>query len=40
MDLSRDQTQRLVRESARDSVRRGCSRDVWVNLDKDPASID
>lgn len=40
MDLSRDQTQWLVRESARDFVRRACSRDVRVNLDKDPTSID
>jgi alkylation response protein AidB-like acyl-CoA dehydrogenase len=39
MDLSLDQTQQLIQESARDFVRGVCPRDVLVNLDKDPASI-
>ena len=39
MDLSLDQTQQLIQESARDFVRGACPRDALVNLDKDPASI-
>jgi alkylation response protein AidB-like acyl-CoA dehydrogenase len=39
VDLSLDQTQQLIQESARDFVRGACPRDVLVNLDKDPASI-
>ena len=39
MDLSLDQTQQLIQESARDFVRGACPRDTLVNLDKDPAGI-
>jgi alkylation response protein AidB-like acyl-CoA dehydrogenase len=39
MDLSLDQTQHLIQESARDFVRGACSRDALVKLDKDPAGI-
>ena len=39
MDLSLDQTQQLIQESARDFVRGACGRENLVNLDKNPAEI-
>ena len=37
MDLSLDDTQQLIQESARDFVRNACNRDVLLKLDRDPA---
>ena len=37
MDLSLDDTQSLIQESARDFVRNACNRDVLLKLDRDPA---
>lgn len=37
MDLSLDDTQQLIQESARDFVRNACNRDVLLDLDRNPA---
>ena len=37
MDLSLDDTQQLIQESARDFVRNACDRDVLLKLDRNPA---
>lgn len=37
MDLSLDDTQQLIQESARDFVRNACNRDVLLRLDRNPA---
>ncbi len=39
MDLSLNDTQQLIQNSARDFVRGACSRDVLLKLDRDPAAI-
>ena len=39
MDLSLNDTQQLIQDSARDFVRGACSRDVLLKLDRDPAAI-
>lgn len=39
MDLSLNDTQQLIQDSARDFVRGACSRDVLLKLDRDPAVI-
>jgi alkylation response protein AidB-like acyl-CoA dehydrogenase len=38
MDLSLDETQRLIQDSARDFVEVACNRDVLLKLDRDPAA--
>jgi alkylation response protein AidB-like acyl-CoA dehydrogenase len=37
MDLSLDDTQQLIQESARDFVRNACNRDVLLRLDRNPS---
>ncbi|MGH8663815.1 MAG: acyl-CoA dehydrogenase family protein, partial [Burkholderiales bacterium] len=37
MDLSLDDTQQLIQESARDFVRNACNRDALLKLDRNPA---
>jgi alkylation response protein AidB-like acyl-CoA dehydrogenase len=37
MDLSLDDTQQLIQESARDFVRNACNRDLLLKLDRNPA---
>ena len=39
MDLSLNDTQQLIQDSARDFVRGACSRDVLLKLDREPAAI-
>jgi len=39
MDLSLNDTQQLIQDSARDFVRGACNRDVLLKLDRDPAAI-
>lgn len=39
MDLSLNDTQQLIQNSARDFVRGACARDVLLKLDRDPAAI-
>ena len=39
MDLSLNDTQKLIQDSARDFVRGSCGRDVLLKLDRDPAAI-
>ncbi len=39
MDLSLNDTQQLIQDSARDFVRGSCSRDVLLKLDRDPAAL-
>ena len=39
MDLSLNDTQQLIQNSARDFVRGACNRDVLLKLDRDPAAI-
>ena len=39
MDLSLDDTQQLIQESARDFVRTDCNRDVLLDLDRNPARM-
>ena len=39
MDLSLNDTQQLIQDSARDFVRGACARDVLLKLDRDPAAI-
>lgn len=39
MDLSLNDTQQLIQDSARDFVRGACGRDVLLELDRNPASI-
>ena len=39
MDLSLNDTQQLIQNSARDFVRGSCSRDVLLKLDRDPAAL-
>lgn len=40
MDLSLNDTQQLIQDSARDFVRGACNRDVLLRLDRDPALMD
>src|ERR687891_59708 len=40
MDLSLNDTQQLIQDSARDFVRGACNRDVLLKLDRDPAMMD
>ncbi len=40
MDLSLNDTQQLIQDSARDFVRGACGRDVLLKLDRDPAVMD
>ena len=39
MDLSLNDTQQLIQDSARDFVRGACNRDVLLKLDRNPASL-
>jgi alkylation response protein AidB-like acyl-CoA dehydrogenase len=39
MDLSLNDTQRLIQDSARDFVRGACGRDVLLDLDRDPGKM-
>jgi alkylation response protein AidB-like acyl-CoA dehydrogenase len=39
MDLSLNDTQQLIQDSARDFVRGACNRDVLLKLDRDPAPL-
>jgi len=39
MDLSLNDTQRLIQDSARDFVRGSCERDILLKLDRDPAQF-
>jgi alkylation response protein AidB-like acyl-CoA dehydrogenase len=39
MDLSLNDTQRLIQDSARDFVRGACDRDVLLKLDRNPAAV-
>lgn len=39
MDLSLDDTQKLIQESARDFVRSDCNRDVLLALDRKPGGM-
>lgn len=39
MDLSLNDTQQLIQDSAKDFVRGSCARDVLLKLDRDPAAI-
>lgn len=39
MDLSLNDTQQLIQDSARDFVRGACNRDVLLKLDRDPAAL-
>ena len=39
MDLSLDETQQLIQESARDFVRTDCNRDVLLDVDRNPARM-
>ncbi len=39
MDLSLNDTQQLIQDSARDFVRGACSRDALLKLDRDPAGL-
>ena len=39
MDLSLNDTQRLIQDSARDFVRGACGRDVLLDLDRNPSGI-
>ena len=39
MDLSLNDTQQLIQDSARDFVRGACNRDVLLKLDRDPAAV-
>ena len=39
MDLSLNDTQQLIQDSARDFVRGACGRDVLLKLDRNPAAI-
>jgi len=39
MDLSLNDTQQLIQDSARDFVRGACNRDALLKLDRDPAAI-
>ncbi len=39
MDLSLNDTQRLIQDSARDFVRGSCGRDLLLRLDRDPAAL-
>ena len=39
MDLSLNDTQRLIQDSARDFVRGACGRDVLLDLDRNPEAM-
>ncbi|MEN3354666.1 MAG: hypothetical protein V7640_2824, partial [Betaproteobacteria bacterium] len=39
MDLSLNDTQQLIQDSARDFVRGACDRDVLLKLDRNPAAM-
>src|SRR3981189_2987299 len=40
MDLSLNDTQQLIQDSARDFVRGACDRDTLLKLDRDPKTMD
>ena len=39
MDLSLNDTQQLIQDSAKDFVRGSCNRDVLLKLDRDPSGV-